>query len=155
MKKIPSILIPIIENKNFLLVNLNEYLNKKNVIIFGVPGAFTPTCSELHLPSFLEYYDQIKEKGFDDIFCMSVNDKYVMQSWLLSYDIENKIKGIADGNGEVSKNLNFLIDKTSSFMGLRCKRFAMIVQNNFIKNIFFEDPINVEKTYAKNILKHL
>ena len=155
MKKIPSIVVPIVEKENIYSKNLFEILANKKVIIFGVPGAFTPTCSEKHLPGFLKLSDKIKNKGVDDIFCMSVNDKYVMQSWLLSYSNGYKVKGIADGNGQVSMLLDVLIDNSLYFMGFRCKRFAMIVENNTVKNTFFEESGGFENTAAENILKYL
>ena len=155
MRQIPSILVPIIDNGNMITKNLFELLENKKIIIFGVPGAFTPTCSEKHLPGFLKLSDQIKKKGIDDIFCLSVNDKFVMQSWLLSYSDGNKIKGIADGNAEITKFLNLLIDKSSNFMGMRCKRFAMIIKNNVIDQIFIEESGKLDLSSAENILSRL
>ena len=153
MKKIPSLTVPIIDIKDTYSANLFELLSNKKVIIFGVPGAFTPTCSENHLPSFIKSYDQIKNKNIDDIYCLAVNDKFVMESWLSSYSNGRKIKGIADGNAEISRALELTSDKTLSFMGLRCKRFAMIVHNSNIIKIFIEEPGEFEITSAKNILK--
>ena len=155
MKKIPSIIVPIVHNNESINKNLYEFLKNKKVIIFGVPGAFTPTCSEKHLPSYLKLGDQIKEKGINDIFCLSVNDRFVMQSWLISYADGYKIKGIADGNAEITKSLGLISDKSSNFMGLRCTRFAMIVDNNNITNTFIEEPGKLEKTSANNIIEHI
>lgn len=155
MKKIPSVVVPIINNGEFSNENLFELLKNKKTIIFGVPGAFTPTCSEKHLPSFLKLYEQFKRNGIDNIYCISVNDKYVMQSWLLSYSDGYKIKGIADGNAEVSKLLEVSSDKSLNFMGIRCERFAMIVNDNTVVNTFFEEPGKFDKTSAENILLNL
>ena len=155
MKKIPSIIVPIIDNGNTVNENLFEILENKKVIIFGVPGAFTPTCSEQHLPSFLKLSEEIKNNGIDDIFCLSVNDKFVMQSWFLTYSDGDKIKGIADGNAEISKALNMISDKSANFMGLRSARFAMIIENNNIIKTFIDISGKFEKTSAENILKNL
>ena len=155
MNKIPSILVPIITKDKVSTQNLFELLENKKTIIFGVPGAFTPTCSEQHLPGFLKLSDQIKNKGIDDIFCLSVNDAFVMQSWLLSYSDGNKIKGIADGNAEITKFLNLMTDKTSNYMGIRCKRFAMIVKNNYIDQLFVEESGKFNLSSAENILSEL
>jgi len=155
LKKIPSVIVPIIKNSQTYNKNLNELLKNKKVIIFGVPGAFTPTCSEQHLPGFIKYSDNIKLKGIDEIYCMSVNDKYVMKSWFMTYKDCNKIMGIADGNGEISNCLGVISDKTSNFMGLRCTRFSMIVHDNIIKNSFFEDPGKFKNTSAEDMLKVL
>jgi len=155
MKKIPQIVVPIIDNGNAILNNLFELLINKKVIIFGVPGAFTPTCSEKHLPGFLKLSDKIKNKGIDDIFCLSVNDKFVMQSWLLSYSNGNNIKGIADGNAEISKALEVTSNKSANFMGLRCIRFAMIINDNNIMKTFIEEPGRLETSSAENVLKNI
>ena len=112
MNSIPNIIIPIIENGTSSNKNLRDELQDKRVIIFGVPGAFTPTCSEKHFPGFIKLYDRIKSSNIDDIYCLSVNDTFVMEAWLLGYTDNLKIKGIADGNGDISQSLNLLVDKT-------------------------------------------
>ena len=149
---IPHIKVPIIEKSITSEVILAEELKNKNVIIFGVPGAFTPTCSEKHMPSFIKLYQQLISKGIDDIYCLSVNDKFVMNAWLLSYADGNKIIGIADGNGEICQNLNLIVDKSKNFMGMRSKRFAMIVKNNIIQNIFIEEPGEYKVSSAEHLL---
>ena len=105
-KFIPSIEVPVIQKGITSKVNLSTELNNKRVIIFGVPGAFTPTCSEKHMPSYIKLHQQFINKGIDDIYCLSVNDSFVMNAWLLSYTDGDKIIGIADGNGDISHNLN-------------------------------------------------
>ena len=94
---IPQIEVPIIKKGITSKATLSEELKDKTVIIFGVPGAFTPTCSEKHMPSFIKLHQQLVSKGIDDIYCLSVNDKFVMHAWLLSYSDGDKIIGIADG----------------------------------------------------------
>ena len=155
MLQIPSITVPIISNGMSTIENLFNFLKHKKNIIFGVPGAFTPTCSEKHLPGFINLSNQIIDKGVDNIFCLSVNDKFVMQSWLSSFENGNKIKGIADGNAEITKYLNLLSDKSSNFMGMRCSRFAMIVQNNTIKELFVDESSKLDLSSAENILSKL
>ena len=151
-KIIPSIKVPIIQKSIVSKVILSDELKNKKIIMFGVPGAFTPTCSEKHMPSFIKLHNEFVAKGVDDIYCLSVNDEYVMQAWLLSYTEEDKIIGIADGNGEVSKNLNLLVDKSANFMGMRCTRFAMIVQDNNIEELLTETPGEYKETSAENLL---
>ena len=151
-KTIPSIKVPIIQKGIVSKVILSDELKEKKIIIFGVPGAFTPTCSEKHMPSYIKLYNEFVAKGIDDIYCLSVNDEYVMQAWLLSYTEGDKILGIADGNGEVSKNLNVLVDKSANFMGMRCSRFAMIVQDNNIEELLIETPGEYKETSAENLL---
>ena len=91
-------------------------------------------------------------KGIDDIYCLSVNDNYVMSAWLLSYTDGDKIKGIADGNADITKNLNLLSDKSKNFMGMRSTRFAMIVKDNEITQILIEEPGEYKRTSAENLL---
>jgi peroxiredoxin len=155
MKSIPSIIVPIIREGESLNCNLFDLLKNKKVVIFGVPGAFTPTCSEKHLPGFIKLSYAIKTKGIDDLFCLSVNDPFVMKSWLLSYTDNHNIAGIADGNGEVTKLLDLVSDKSSNFMGLRCTRFAMIVDNNFVSALFIEEPGKLDVSSAEYILSKL
>jgi peroxiredoxin len=151
-KIIPSIKVPIIQKGIVSKVTLSDELKNKKIIMFGVPGAFTPTCSEKHMPSYIKLHNEFVDKGVDDIYCLSVNDEYVMQAWLLSYTEGDKIIGIADGNGEVSKNLNLLVDKSANFMGMRCSRFAMIVQDNNIEQLLIETPGEYKETSAENLL---
>lgn len=149
---IPSIKVPVIKKGVTSKVILSDELKGKKVIIFGVPGAFTPTCSEKHMPSYIKLHKQIIDKGIDAIYCLSVNDDFVMNAWLLSYSDGDKIIGIADGNGDISKNLNLLVDKSKNYMGMRSARFAMIVIDNIIHEIFIEEPGEYQKTSAENLL---
>ena len=149
---IPQIEVPIIEKGIMSNIALSEQLKNKIVIIFGVPGAFTPTCSEKHMPSFINLHQQLIDKGIDAIYCLSVNDKFVMNAWLLSYADGDKIIGIADGNGEICQNLNLIVDKSKNFMGMRSKRFAMIVKNNIIQNTYVEEPGEYKVSSAEHLL---
>ena len=151
-KKIPLIKVPIIHRGVTTKVILSDELMDKKVIIFGVPGAFTPTCSEKHMPSFIKLHQQLISKGIDDIYCLSVNDNFVMNAWLLSYSDGDKIIGIADGNGEVAKSLDLLTDKSKNYMGMRSVRFAMIIIDNIIQERFIEEPGEYQKTSAENLL---
>ena len=149
---IPQIEVPILEKGITSNVIIAEELKDKTVIIFGVPGAFTPTCSEKHMPSFIKLHQQLICKGIDDIYCLSVNDKFVMHAWLSSYADGDKIIGIADGNGEICQNLNLIVDKSKNFMGMRSKRFAMIVKNNIIQNTYVEEPGEYKVSSAEHLL---
>ena len=155
MQSIPNIIIPIIENGTSINKNLRDELQDKRVIIFGVPGAFTPTCSEKHLPGFIKLYDRIINTNIDDVYCLSVNDAFVMKAWLLSYTDNSIINGIADGNGDFSKSLNLLADQTKNFMGMRCTRFSLISIDNNIEKLFIEKPGEFKVSSAENILAQL
>ena len=151
-KKIPSIVVPIIQKGVTSTISLSDELRGKNIIMFGVPGAFTPTCSEKHVPSYIKLHSQFIDKGIDDIYCLSVNDNFVMSAWLLSYTEGDKIIGIADGNAEITKNLDLISDKSKNFMGIRCSRFAMIVRDNIIEHMLIDDPGEYHNTSAENLL---
>ena len=155
MKKIPSIKLPIIENGNASNHVLSEIMANKKIIIFGVPGAFTPTCSEKHVPSFLNFSNQLKAKGVQDIYCLSVNDVFVMKAWLVSYPKGNLIKGIADGNAEFTKKMDLSLDYSGNFMGNRCKRFALIAENNSIINFNIEEKGQFLVSTAEYVLDQL
>ena len=129
MKTIPSIDLPIVEKDTQIKKNLIDLFKNKKNIIFGVPGAFTPTCSEKHLPGYIDLCDQILAKGIEEIYCLSVNDPYVIKAWFNSFHELKKIKGIADGNADFSKSLGLTVDKSVNFMSIRSERFAMIVKN--------------------------
>ena len=98
-------------------------------MLFAVPGAFTPTCSEQHFPGYIKLYKEIISKGIDDIYCLSVNDKYVMKSWLISYSEENKIIGIADGNAEIVNHFKLISDKTK--IEINVSIFIFSILNNY------------------------
>ena len=151
-KIIPSIKVPIIQKGVVSKTNLSDELKRKKIIMFGVPGAFTPTCSEKHMPSYIKLHKEFIANGIDDIYCLSVNDDHVMKAWLLSYTEGDKIIGIADGNGDVSKNLNLLVDKTANYMGMRSSRFAMIIKDNSIEELIIEKPGEYKETSAENLL---
>ena len=151
-KIIPSIKVPIIQKGVVSKAILSDELKNKKIIMFGVPGAFTPTCSEKHMPSYIKLHKEFIANGIDDIYCLSVNDDHVMKAWLLSYTEGDKIIGIADGNGDVSKNLNLLVDKTANYMGMRSSRFAIIIEDNNIQELLIEKPGEYKETSAENLL---
>ena len=132
----------------------NEFINKK-IILFGVPGAFTPTCSEKHLPDYIKLYNAFINKKIDGIYCLSLNDEHVMKSWLLSYTDGEKINGIADGNAEITKYFDLISDKTKNYMGFRCRRFAMIIENNVVLKRFIENNGEYQVSSAEYILEKI
>ena len=153
--QIPDITVPLIHKGNVTKHKLTEELNNKKAVIFGVPGAFTPTCSEKHLPDFISNYSLLKERNIDDVYCLSVNDAFVMKAWLQDYEGGDKIIGIADGNGELATALKVLVDKSTNFMGYRSNRFSMIVINNAIQNLFIEKSGEYNVSSAEYILKKI
>ena len=151
---IPSIKIPIIVGDKSSTETLSEITAKRKIIIFGVPGSFTPTCSEKHLPGYIKLYDKFKNLGVDDIYCLAVNDVYVLKAWLTSLHEGDLIKGIADGNCEFTNLMNLSSDYTKNFMGKRCKRFALIATNNIIDNIYIEKKGELLVSSAENVFEN-
>ena len=127
----------------------------KKVVLFAVPGAFTPTCSNKHLPGFIEKADEIRKKGVDDIVCMSVNDAFVMKAWGEARGAGDKVRLIADGNGDLTKALGLEFDGSGIGFGLRSQRFAAIVQNGVVKKLAVDAGGKFEVSSAEAILKAL
>jgi peroxiredoxin len=133
----------------------DELFKGKTVVLFSVPGAFTPTCDAKHLPGFVELADQIKAKGVDTIACTAVNDVFVMNAWGKSGGVGNKILMLADGNGEYAKALGLDMDASSYGMGLRGKRFALIVKDGVATQVNIEAPGEFKVSAADYVLKQL
>ena len=127
----------------------------RKVVLFAVPGAFTPTCSMNHMPGFLTRLDQIKARGVDTIACTSVNDVHVMTAWAKVSGAEGKIMMLADGNGEFARSLGLNVDRTNSGMGERSQRYSMIVVNGVVQTLNVEDKPGVNVSGADTILNQL
>lgn len=114
-----------------------EIFGGKRVIVFSLPGAFTPTCSSTHLPRYEELYDEIKGLGINEIYCVSVNDAFVMFQWGKNMGAE-KVKLLPDGNGEFTRKMGMLVDKSNLGFGLRSWRYSMVVNDGVIEKVFAE-----------------
>lgn len=114
-----------------------EIFNNKRVAVFALPGAFTPTCSSTHLPGYEEAYDQLIAAGISEVYCLSVNDSFTMNSWFKSMGIE-KVKAIPDGSGEFSRKMGMLVTKDNLGFGMRSWRYSMIVNNGEIEQLWAE-----------------
>lgn len=130
-------------------------LFKGKVVLFSVPGAFTPTCSAKHLPGFIEKADLIHKKGVDKIVCMAVNDAFVMDAWGKSQSAANKVEMVGDGNCEFTKALGLTLDGSGFGLGQRGQRFALIAENGVVKELFVEDGGAFKVSSAENVLEHL
>jgi glutaredoxin/glutathione-dependent peroxiredoxin len=119
-------------------VSADDFFKGKKVVLFSVPGAFTPTCDAKHLPGFVEKTADLKGKGVDTIACLSVNDAFVMKAWGKSQGCEGKVEMIADGNAEYTKALGLDFDASGFGMGTRGQRFAMVIDNGVVKNLNVE-----------------
>lgn len=127
----------------------------KKIVIFGLPGAFTPTCSAKHVPGYVESYDAIKAKGVDEIWCVSVNDPFVMGAWGRDQKVGKKVRMLGDGSGEFTKKLGLELDLTARGFGVRSDRYAMIVEDGVVKSLDREAPGKFEVSDAVSILKRL
>ncbi len=116
-------------------ISSDDVFKGKKVVAFSVPGAFTPTCSNQHLPSYLKNYDKVKAQGIDTIVCMAVNDVFVMDAWGKDRGVGNKITMLADGNGEYAKKLGLELDGSKFGLGTRGKRFSMIVKDGVVEKL--------------------
>ncbi len=127
----------------------------KKVVLFAVPGAFTPTCSMNHLPGYVKHAADIRAKGVDTIACMAVNDTFVMDAWGRDRQVGDKVLMLADGNGAYTKALGLELDASSFGMGQRSQRFAIVVENGVVRQLHVEAPREFKVSAAESVLKAL
>ena len=136
-------------------IEVSKHFSNKKIVVFSVPGAFTPTCSAKHLPGFVEYSADILGKGVDEIICIAVNDPFVMNAWEKEQNSKGKVTLLADGNGEFTEALGLSFDGSGFGLGKRSKRFAMIVENGIVSHLAIEEAGAFEISSAESILKAL
>ena len=136
-------------------VSVAEALAGKKVVIFGLPGAYTPTCSARHVPGYVANLDKLKGKGVDEIWCIAVNDGFVMAAWGKEQQAIGKVRMLGDGSGELTKKLGLEVDLSGSGMGLRTKRFSMLVEDGVVKQLNVEQPGKFEVSNAETMLQQL
>ena len=134
---------------------VSDLVKGKKIAIFGLPGAYTPTCSAKHVPSYLANYDKLKAKGVDQIWCISVNDAFVMGAWGRDQKATGKIRMMADGSAEFAKKLGLELDLTARGMGVRMTRMSMLVNDGVVKQLNVEAPNKFEVSDAGTMLKQL
>jgi len=134
---------------------VEDMVNGKKIAIFGLPGAFTPTCSAKHVPSYVSNFDALKAKGVDEIWCISVNDAFVMGAWGREQKAGGKVRMMADGSADYVKKLGLENDLTARGMGMRSQRFSMLVDDGVVKAINVEAPGKFEVSDAGTMLKGL
>ena len=126
----------------------------RKAVLFAVPGAFTPTCSERHLPGFVEHFDQFRERGIE-VACMAVNDPFVMQAWGESQHVPAGMRMLADGNADFTRALGLEMDASGYGMGTRSKRFALYAEDGVVRELFVEAPGEFRVSSAEHVLAHL
>lgn len=146
-KRVPDVTFRVRENDEWRDVTTSELFDGKTVVVFSLPGAFTPTCSSTHLPRYNELAATFAENGVDDIICMSVNDTFVMNAWRADQEADN-ITVIPDGNGEFTEGMGMLVDKAELGFGKRSWRYSMLVKDGVVEKMFVEpnkpgDPFEV------------
>ena len=136
-------------------VTVGDVFKGRKVVLFAVPGAFTPTCSMKHLPGFVEKAPAIRQKGIDDVVCLSVNDAFVMGAWGEQQKAKGKVRMLADGNGELTRALGLGVDASGYGMGQRSQRYAMIVEDGRVKELLVEPGPGLNVSSAESVLGKL
>jgi len=153
--KVPSATLMQMKDGGPKPVTTSELFDGKKVVLFALPGAFTPTCSAKHLPGFIQNAQAIHAKGVDTIACLSVNDAFVMGAWGDSQGAGDKVVMLADGNGDFTRALGLEMDASKFGMGQRSKRYAMIVDNGTVKALEVEEPGAFSVSSAEHIIQQL
>ena len=149
--KIPSVTLKELNANGMQDLSTDSVFGGKKVVMFGLPGAFTPTCSAKHLPGFVQSLDQFKQQGVD-VACLSVNDAFVMKAWSEQQKADG-VKMLADGNGTFTKALGLEMDGSGYGLGQRCQRFALYAENGVVISVFVEKPGAFEVSSAEAMLK--
>jgi glutaredoxin/glutathione-dependent peroxiredoxin len=148
-QKIPSIKVKRANEEAGDEIDTAAFFAGKKVILFSLPGAFTPTCSQKHLPGYVKELPQLRAKGIDMVACLSVNDAHVMREWAKQHDALGKIEMICDGNADLSKALGIESDLAKAYMGMRCRRGLIVLDDGVVKSIEMEAPGKFEVSSAE------
>ncbi len=135
--------------------HVEEAVRGKKLAIFGLPGAFTPTCSAKHVPGYIEHHDAFKAKGIDEIWCISVNDAFVMGAWGRDQHTGGKVRMMGDGSGDLTKKMGLELDLTARGMGIRSQRYSMVVDDGVVKQLNVDLGGKFEISDAATLLKQL
>ena len=152
---IPNVKVMTVSGEGPEETTTHELMGSGKVVLFSVPGAFTPTCSAKHLPGFVEKAGELKAKGVDKIVCMSVNDAFVMKAWGEAHAASDKVELLADGNGDFAKAIDLTMDASGFGMGLRSQRFAVVLDNGAVTALHVEAPGAFEVSSADYVLGQL
>lgn len=153
--KLPDLSVNYIQKGERKKDLLNTLFKGKRNILFAVPGAFTPACTDTHLPGFIKNYAAFKDKNIDHIICLSVNDPFVMQAWAEAHNPENTLIFIADGNGEMTKALKMELDASNFCLGTRSKRYAMLICDGVIEKTWIDEDGKVNHSGAESLIKNM
>ena len=154
-EKIPSVKLKQMTPDGVKDVQSDDFFKGKKVVLFALPGAFTPTCSAKHLPGFVEKAAELKKKGVDTIACLSVNDAFVMNAWGKDQKVEGKVQMLADGNGDFTRAVGLELDGSRFGMGKRSQRYSMLIDNGVVKALNIEEPGAFSVSSAEHILNQV
>jgi peroxiredoxin len=153
--QIPEVTLTVMSTEGPSPVSTKSLLGQGRVVLFAVPGAFTPTCSAKHLPGFVDLADELNKRGINRIVCLAVNDVFVMDAWGKSANVDDKIIMAADGNGEFARALGLEMDASAFGMGQRSQRFALITRNGVVEKVLVEGPGEFRVSSAEYVLGQL
>jgi peroxiredoxin len=154
-EKLPSVTLKYMDKDGMQTATTDDLFKGKKAVLFGLPGAFTPTCSAKHLPGFVTHAEELKKKGVDVIACLSVNDAFVMDAWGKAQNAGEKVLMLADGNADFAKAVGLTMDGTGYGMGLRTSRWAMVLEDGKVKTLNVEAPGAFEVSSAEAVMKTL
>jgi peroxiredoxin len=153
--KLPSISLKYMNKDGMQTATTDDLFKGKKAVLFGLPGAFTPTCSAKHLPGFVTNAEELKKKGVEVVACLSVNDAFVMDAWGKAQNAGEKVLMLADGNADFAKATGLTMDGTGYGMGLRTSRWAMVLEDGKVKTLNVEAPGAFEVSSAEAVMKAL
>jgi peroxiredoxin len=153
--KVPSVTLRYLGADGVQAISSDDFFKGKKVALFAVPGAFTRTCSQRHLPSYVTHAADLKAKGVDTIACVAVNDQFVMSAWGKEHGAEGKIVMLGDGSGEFAHAVGLELDRVKEGMGMRSQRYSMLVEDGVVKELNVEEPGQFEVSSAEHMLKGL
>ena len=154
-EKIPSVTLQQMQKNGVIDITTEELFDGKKVVVFGLPGAFTPTCSASHLPGYVVKSDEIFAKGVNSIICISVNDAFVMGAWGEQHNVDDRVMMIADGSANFARAVGLDLDLISKGMGVRSQRYAMVINNGIVETLNIEAAGKFEVSDADTILNSL
>lgn len=153
--RIPSVTLRHLGSDGPEDISADQFFANKKAVLVAVTGAFTPACSDNHLPGFVEKADEIKSKGIDEIACVSVNDPFVMNAWGKAEGTDGKVMMLADGDGDFTQAMGLTADMQGAGFGVRSRRYAAIIEDGVIKDLAIDEMGEVEKSTAKQVLEKL
>lgn len=153
--RVPSATLRYLSPEGPKEITTDELLRGKKVALFAVPGAFTPTCSQRHLPGYVDKAAELKAKGVDTIACVAVNDAFVMGAWGKAQNCDDKVTMLADGSGDFTRAIGLELDARGMGLGMRSQRYSMLIEDGVVKQLNVEPPRQFEVSSAETMLKQL